>query len=124
MAKLIGVANADAGAIREFTRVLGRLTGSHACDLLALAHSAVKPRGAWKEMAVRLAQDTGHPLSLVYRNRRSDAQRQASEGREPCVLIQADDGAISMIADWNDLQLAAGDIDSFERILRSKLLMY
>jgi hypothetical protein len=29
-----------------------------------------------------------------------------------------------MIVDWNDLELAQGDVASFERILRSKLLMY
>jgi len=29
-----------------------------------------------------------------------------------------------MIADWNDLALAHGDIPTYERILRSKLLMY
>jgi hypothetical protein len=29
-----------------------------------------------------------------------------------------------MIVDWNDLEMAAGDITRFERILRSKLLMY
>jgi hypothetical protein len=29
-----------------------------------------------------------------------------------------------MIVDWNDLEMAGGDIERFERILRSKLLMY
>jgi hypothetical protein len=29
-----------------------------------------------------------------------------------------------MIVDWNDLELAGGDITRFEQILRSKLLMY
>jgi len=29
-----------------------------------------------------------------------------------------------MIVDWNDLEMAEGDIKRFERILRSKLLMY
>jgi hypothetical protein len=31
---------------------------------------------------------------------------------------------VAMIADWNDLSLADGDIERYERILRSKLLMY
>jgi len=124
MPQLIGVVDADSGAIREVLRAVGRLGGSHACHLLALAHSAAKPRSEWVEMAKRLREDTGFELSLVYRDARSERERQASEGREPCVLIQSDDGAISMIADWNDLELAGGDISSFERILRSKLLMY
>jgi hypothetical protein len=29
-----------------------------------------------------------------------------------------------MIVDWNDLEMASGDMERFERILRSKLLMY
>jgi hypothetical protein len=40
------------------------------------------------------------------------------------VLIDDGSGVISMIMDWNDLDLAAGDIAKFEQILRSKLLMY
>ena len=51
-------------------------------------------------------------------------ERAASSGREPCILLEADDSSLSMVADWNDLQLAAGDVASFERILLAKLLMY
>jgi hypothetical protein len=63
-------------------------------------------------------------LVVVYRNHRSTEQVAASDGREPCVLIDDDSGRLSMIADWNDLDLAAGDVAKFEQILRSKLLMY
>ena len=48
----------------------------------------------------------------------------ASAGREPCVLIEGENGGYAMIADWNDLELAAGDMATFEKILLSKLLMY
>jgi hypothetical protein len=63
-------------------------------------------------------------LVVVYRNHRSTQQAAASDGREPCVLIDDGSGRLSMIADWNDLDLAAGDVAKFEQILRSKLLMY
>jgi hypothetical protein len=48
----------------------------------------------------------------------------ASSGREPCVLIQDDEGKLSMIMDWNDLAVSGGSVAKYEQILRSKLLMY
>lgn len=75
-------------------------------------------------MTERLHAQTGHSFDLVYRNTRSDKEKAASSGREPCILLEGDDSSLSMVADWNDLQLAAGDVASFERILLAKLLMY
>jgi hypothetical protein len=75
-------------------------------------------------MVGRLQEEFGHELELVYRNRRSPEIAAASSGREPCVLIEDSGGGLAMIADWNDLDLAAGDLATFEKILRSKLLMY
>ncbi len=124
MVKLIGVVKADSGVLRELGRSLGRLTGLHACALSHLCRSPQKPSSAWRALRERLAADLGHELVVVYRNHRSTEQVAASDGREPCVLIDDDSGRLSMIADWNDLDLAAGDVAKFEQILRSKLLMY
>jgi hypothetical protein len=124
VATLIGVYNADGGALREFMRGLARASGAHACALYHLTHSAKKPRGSWRALRESLAADLGHDLVVVHRNHRSAPQLQASSGREPCVLIDDGSGQISMILDWNDLDLAGGDVAKFERILRSKLLMY
>jgi hypothetical protein len=71
-----------------------------------------------------VATELGHDLVLVHRNQRTAEQLAASAGREPCVLIDDGSGVLSMIMDWNDLDLAAGDVAKFEQILRSKLLMY
>ena len=124
MVKLIGVVKADSGVLREFGRSLGRLSGLHACALSHLCRSPQKPSSAWRALRARLAADLGHELVVVYRNHRSTEQVAASDGREPCVLIDDDSGRLSMIADWNDLDLATGDVAKFEQILRSKLLMY
>jgi hypothetical protein len=124
MATLVGVYNADGGALKEFLRSIARRSGAHACALSHLTHSASKPRAAWRAVRDRLATDLGHDLVLVHRNQRSAEQLAASEGREPCVLIDDGSGVLSMILDWNDLDLAAGDVAKFEQILRSKLLMY
>jgi len=122
--KLIGVVKADSGVLREFGRSLGRLSGLHACALSHLCRSPKNPSSAWRALRERLAADLGHELVVVYRNQRSTEQAAASDGREPCVLIDDGSGRLSMIADWNDLDLAAGDVAKFEQILRSKLLMY
>ena len=122
MARLIGVMDSDGGAFREFLKAMGlRASG---CPLTKLAGSALRPKSEWRAMTERLHAQTGHSFDLVYRNTRSDKERAASSGREPCILLEADDSSLSMVADWNDLQLAAGDVASFERILLAKLLMY
>jgi hypothetical protein len=124
MATLVGVFNTDGGVLREFSRALARGLGSHACALSHLTHSSVTPRSAWRALRENLATELGHDLVLVHRNQRTAPQLAASAGREPCVLIDDGSGVISMIMDWNDLDLTAGDIAKFEQILRSKLLMY
>jgi len=124
MAELIGVYSADGGLLAEFRRMLGRRVGSHACWLSQLTHSPATPTPQWRALVKALEADFGHTFSLAYRNRRTPEQEAASVGREPCVLIDDGQGHLSMIVDWNDLELAGGDIERFERILRSKLLMY
>ena len=98
--------------------------GSHACWLSHLTHSPHKPTARWKALEKSIEQEFGHTFALVYRNKRTPEQQAASAGREPCILIDDGQGHLSMIVDWNDLELAGGDVERFERILRSKLLMY
>jgi hypothetical protein len=124
MARLIGVVAADAGFFSELKNATNRLIGAHPCALSELAHSPNRPRAAWSQLVARLRADLGHELELVFRNRRTPQIEAASAGREPCVLIEGENGGLAMIADWNDLELAAGDMATFEKILLSKLLMY
>lgn len=122
MATLVGIYRADAGFLPELRRALGRAVGAHACWLSQLTHAPRKPHATWVKLEESLAPE--HKFELVYRNRRTPAQEAASAGKEPCILIDDGGGHLSMILDWNDLELSAGDIERFERILRSKLLMY
>lgn len=124
MAKLIGIYNADGGWRGELAYVLGHLVGVAECALCDITHSPIRKKKAWKDMEKRIADDLGHQIVLLHRNETNEAQRSASAGREPCVLIEGDDGGLSMIVDWNDLKVANGSVEVFERILRSKLLMY
>ena len=124
MATLIGVINADGGGVKGMVLALRRAMGSHPCWLSSLTHNPRSPRAAWVTLEEALQAEFGHSLELVYRNHRTPEQLAASKGREPCILIDDGGGHLSMVADWNDLELAAGDVEKFGRILRAKLMMY
>jgi hypothetical protein len=124
VAELIAVTKAHAGFGPSLRYALARAIGAKPCPMKALSHGLMRPTSAWQALANRFAIELGHTLSVVAPNRAEDAVAQASSGREPCVLIRDDQGGVSMIADWNDLRAAKGKLDVFERILRSKLLMY
>lgn len=119
MAHLIGVYRGTRGPLYPLSRFLG----AYSCDLARLSENRTGISPAWKAMVDRLTAD-GHSHELVSSKTASVALSQASAGREPCILIDDDHGDVAMIADWNDLSLADGDIERYERILRSKLLMY
>jgi hypothetical protein len=122
--RLIGIYNADGGLRGEIAYLLGHMVGTAECALCDITHSPLRKKTAWKEMEARLADELGHEMVLRHRNETTEAEAKASAGREPCVLIEGDDGNLSMILDWNDLQASDGSVEVFERILRSKLLMY
>lgn len=123
MRKLIGVYNANGGFVGELAYFFGHLIGIRDCNLCDVTHSPVKKKAAWKEFEKRILED-GYEFVLVHKNERTQEQIDASGGREPCVLIEYEDGSLSMILDWNDLKAAKGDVTSFEKILKSKLIMY
>lgn len=124
MAELIAVTQVNAGFASSLKYATARALGAKPCPMKALSHGLIRPTQAWQTLAQIFAQQLGHTLVVVAPNRADDAVRQASSGREPCVLIRDAEGGVSMIADWNDLSAAKGKLDVFERILRSKLLMY
>ncbi len=124
MRKLIGVYNANGGFAGEIAYFFGHLIGIQSCTLCDVTHSPVRKKSQWRDLEQRLQDDLGYQIVLVHKNERTPEQHLASAGREPCVLIEDDEGQLSMIMDWNDLKLSKGDVTTFEKILRSKLLMY
>lgn len=124
MAELIAVTQVNAGFASSLKYATARALGLKPCPMKALSHGLIRPTAAWRTLAHTFAEELGHTLVVVAPNRADDAVGQASSGREPCVLIRDAEGGVSMIADWNDLSAAKGKLAVFERILRSKLLMY
>ena len=124
MAELIAVTKINAGVASTLRYAIARALGAKPCPMKALSHGLIRPSTAWVALTHTFAEELGYTLRVVAPNRADDAVKQASSGREPCVLIRDSEGGVSMIADWNDLSAAKGKLDVFERILRSKLLMY
>lgn len=124
MKRLIGVYNANGGIAGELAYFFGHLVGLRSCTLCDVTHSPIRKKAQWREFEERLRDDLGYEFVLVHKNERTPEQLAASAGREPCILIQDEAGDLAMIMDWNDLKVSKGDVATFERILRSKLLMY
>lgn len=122
--QLIGVYKADGGLIGEVSYFLGHLVGMRECSLCDITHSPVKKKAAFKEFEKQLFEQRGIGFRLVHMNERSDSVLAASKGREPCVLLENEDGSISMFLDFVELKAAAGKVGSFEKLVKSRLDIY
>ncbi|MDG2496804.1 MAG: hypothetical protein P8M68_01310 [Aquiluna sp.] len=121
---MIGVYKADGGLIGEVSYFLGHLVGMRECSLCDITHSPVKKKAAFKEFEKQLFEQRGIGFRLVHMNERSDSVLAASKGREPCVLLENEDGSISMFLDFVELKAAAGKVGSFEKLVKSRLDIY
>jgi len=91
------------------------------CDI---THSPIMKKKAFKEFEARLRAKRGIDVRLVHMNERTEAELAASKGREPCVLLQYEDGSISMFLDYEELKAAGGRVNSFEKLVESRLNIY
>jgi len=121
---LIGVYKADGGLVGEVSYFLGHLVGVKECSLCDITHSPIMKKKAFKEFEARLRADRGIDIRLVHMNERTEAELAASKGREPCVLLQYEDGSISMFLDYEELKAAGGRVNSFEKLVESRLNIY
>jgi hypothetical protein len=121
---LIGIYKADGGLIGEVSYFLGHLIGVRECSLCDITHSPLMKKRAFKEFEARLAATRGIEIRLVHMNERTEAELAASNGREPCVLLEYEDGSISMFLDYEELKAAGGRVSSFEKLVESRLNIY
>jgi hypothetical protein len=121
---LIGVYKADGGLLGEISYFFGHLVGVRSCSLCDITHSPVKKKNAFKIFEKKLSDKHGIDLKLVHMNERTEEELAASEGREPCVLLQYEDGSISMFLDFVELKAAGGSVQSFEKLVESRLAIY
>jgi hypothetical protein len=123
-ATLIGVYNADGGIIGELSYVLGHLIGLRNCSLCDISHSPVKMKSSFKTLQRELLEQHGIEVKMIHRNERTERETTASEGREPCMLLQHGDQSISMFLDSAELKTLGGSVESFEKLIYSRLDMF
>ena len=121
---LIGVYKADGGIVGELSYFLGHLVGIRHCSLCDITHSPILKKAAFKDFEKRLLAERNIEIRLVHMNERTEAELAASKGREPCVLLQYEDGSISMFLDYVELKAADGSVRSFEKLVNSRLDIY
>ena len=121
---LIGVYKADGGIVGELSYFLGHLVGIRNCSLCDITHSPILKKAAFKDFEKRLLAERNIDIRLVHMNERTEAELAASKGREPCVLLQYEDGSMSMFLDYVELKAAGGSVRSFEKLVNSRLDIY
>ena len=123
-ATLIGVYKADGGILGEVSYFLGHLVGLRECNLCDITHSPIRKKAEFKRFEETLLEQRGIVMKLVHMNERTDVELAASQGREPCVLLQYPDGSISMFLDYVELKAASGSVESFAKLVDSRLNIY
>ena len=121
---LIGIYKADGGILGELSYFFGHLVGIKSCSLCDITHSPIKKKNDFKAFEKRLLDERGIAFRLVHMNERTEAEFAASQGREPCVLLQYGDGSISMFLDYVELKTSKGSVRSFEKLVESRLNIY
>ena len=121
---LIGVYNADGGIVGEISYVLGHLIGIRSCSLCDISHSPIKKKAAFKELEQQLLSEHGIMVRMIHLNERNERETKASEGREPCMLLEYPDQSISMFLDSTDLKALSGSVKSLKKLITSRLDIY
>lgn len=122
--QLIGVYKADGGIKGELAYLFGHLIGTRECSLCDITHSPIKKKNAFKAYEAKLLRERGITMKLVHMNERTEVELAASSGREPCMLLQYEDGSISMFLDYVELKTSKGSVESFEKLVDSRLNIY
>ena len=123
-ATLIGVYKADGGIIGELSYFFGHLVGARSCSLCDISHSPIKKKSSFKALEKELLKNYNIGIKMLHMNERNDRELKASEGREPCVLLEYPDGSISMFLDYVDLKALSGSVSSLRKLILSRLDLY
>lgn len=122
--KLIGVYKANGGLRGELSYFIGHLVGQAECHLCDITHSPFRKKSEFKALEKSLKDEFGIEFRLLHMNERTVEEERASAGREPCVLLQHEDGTLSMFLDFMELKAVDGSVKSFEKLLRTRLDLF
>ena len=121
---LIGIYKADGGLVGELTYFFGHLIGVRSCSLCSISHSPIKKKASFKDLERHLLEEHGILVRMIHLNERNERELKASEGREPCMLLEYPDQSISMFLDSTDLKALSGSVKSLKRLIASRLDLY
>ena len=121
---LIGIYKADGGIVGELTYFFGHLIGVTSCSLCSISHSPIKKKASFKELEKHLLEEHGILVRMIHLNERNEREKKASEGREPCMLLEYPDQSISMFLDSTDLKALSGRVSSLKKLILARLDMY
>jgi hypothetical protein len=111
---LVGVYDADGGAVGELRYVVGHLLGRAECSLCDITHGRLRRKAEFDALRDRL----GVPFDVVHRNERSAAVAAATGDALPCVLAVTSAGLVPLL-DRDELRACGGDVARFESALRA-----
>ena len=121
---LIGVYKADGGILGELTYFFGHLIGVRSCSLCSISHSPVMKKSSFKALEQHLLEKHGIFVRMIHLNERNEREQKASEGREPCMLLEYPDQSISMFLDPTDLTALSGSVSELKKLIVSRLDLY
>jgi hypothetical protein len=121
---LIGVYKADGGIVGELTYFFGHLVGVRSCSLCSISHSPIMKKSSFKALEQHLLEEHGIAVRMIHLNERNEREKLASEGREPCILLEYPDETISMFIDSSDLTTLSGSVSSLKKLVVSRLDLY
>lgn len=121
---LIGIYKADGGIVGELTYFFGHLVGLRSCSLCDISHSPIMKKSSFKALEQHLLAEHGIQVRMIHLNERNERELKASEGREPCMLLEYPDQSISMFLDSTDLKALSGSVSSLKKLIASRLDLY
>lgn len=112
-----GVYHADGSLIGELRYVVGHWLGRTHCALCDITHGRVREKAEWRAACRRLPI----PFTAVHLDERSDAEREASEGRTPCVLAHTAEGEVHLLLGPEELERCGGDPEALREAIEAAL---
>jgi len=121
---LIGIYKADGGIVGELSYFFGHLVGVRSCSLCDITHSPIMKKASFKALERHLLAEHSVAVRMLHMNERNEREQKASEGREPCILLEYPDESISMFIDSADLSTLSGSVSSLKKLIKSRLDLY
>ncbi len=121
---LIGIYKADGGIRGELSYFFGHLVGIRSCSLCSISHSPIKKKSSFRALELHLLAEHKIAVRMLHMNERNEREHKASQGREPCILLEYPDESISMFIDSAELSTISGNVSSLKKLISSRLDLY